>query len=71
MTDIPKIGPKNPAAVLRDVSEKIPNLRSLVIVGVYKDGSADVWMSDEPAELERSAVLLMRVAQEEQGRYFD
>lgn len=62
MTDIPKIGAHNPAAVLRDLTEALPTLRTLVSVGIHSDGSASVWMSDTPDEIERAAIILLRFA---------
>jgi hypothetical protein len=63
VSDIPKIGRKNPSAVIRDVGEELPKLRTLVCVGIYEDDSADVWASDNPSEIERAAIILMSVAQ--------
>lgn len=71
MSDIPKIGALNPAAVIRDVSEKLPKLRSLVCVGVYEDSSADIWTSEPFTDLDRSAILLLKFvsdAQEEKHK---
>lgn len=67
MTEISKIGPKNPAAVIRDVTEKLPTLRTLVVVGIHTDESASCWMSDTPDEIERAAIVLLRFATKMQG----
>jgi hypothetical protein len=67
MSDIPKIGAHSPAAVIRDVTEVLPKLRTLVAVGIFSDGSASVWMSDTPDEIERASIVLLRHATEVQG----
>lgn len=66
---ITKIGPKNTAAVIRDVTEALPKLRTLVAVGIFEDNSASVWASEEPDEIERAAIVLQRFAFELQGPY--
>lgn len=68
MSTLAKIGLKNPAAVIRDVSEKLPELRTVVVVGIWADNSSSVWASDTPREIERASVILSRIAMEEQGR---
>lgn len=67
MSEVSKIGPKNPAAVLRDVTEMLPGLRTLVVVGIHTDESASVWMSETPDEIERAAIVLLRFATKMQG----
>lgn len=67
MSEIPKIGKKNPSAVIRDVTEKLPSLRTLVAVGIHEDESTSVWMSDNPDEIERAAIVLLRFATDAQG----
>lgn len=61
MSDIPKIGQHNPAAVVRDLNEKIPTLKTLVAIGIYEDDSADIW-SSEPNEIEKCAIILQSYA---------
>lgn len=65
--EVPKIGQRNPAAVIRDVSEKLDTLQTLVAVGVHKDGSASVWQSETPEEIERASIILTRFALAAQG----
>lgn len=67
MKEIAKIGQKNPEAVLRDLLEKMPTIRTLVAVGIHTDGSASVWMSETPDEIERAAIVLLRYATAMQG----
>lgn len=67
MSEISKIGTKNPEAVMRDVTEKMDTLRSIVVVGIHKDDSASVWQSFTPDEIERASILLLRFATEAQG----
>lgn len=64
---IEKIGQNNPAAVIRDVREKVETLRTLVAVGIHTDGSCSVWQSETPVELERAAIVLTRFACDAQG----
>jgi hypothetical protein len=64
---IAKIGQHNPAAVIRDVHEKIDTLRTLVVVGIHTDSSCSVWQSETPVELERAAIILTRFALDAQG----
>lgn len=71
MTDTPKIGLKNPAAVLRDVSEDISKFKTLVVVGIYEDDSASVWASETPDEIERASLVLLRFATEMQGSLYE
>lgn len=59
---IPKIGEKNPAAVLRDVSEHLSELKDLVVVGFYEDKSADTWSSEPYEHLDRAAIILLKQA---------
>lgn len=67
MSEIRKIGIKNPAAVIRDISENLETLRSLTVVGIHEDDSVSVWKSETPDEIERASVVLLRFAMEAQG----
>jgi len=64
---IPTIGMKNPAAVIRDVKARLPEIKSLTVVVIYDDDSSDVFASQDPCEIERSAIVLMRTAIDFQG----
>lgn len=67
MSKTAKIGKKNPAAVVRDVTEALPRLQSLVAVGFHIDGSISMWASEHPNLIDRAAITMMRYAQEELG----
>lgn len=67
--EVPKIGQKNPAAVLRDLNEALPTLRTIVVVGIHKDESMSVWQSETPAELEKASLILHRFALDELGEH--
>ena len=67
MTQISKIGIKNPAAVLRDVDENLGTLKTLVVVGIHNDDSCSVWKSETPDEIEKCSLILSRLAMESLG----
>jgi len=52
------VGKKTPTAVFVEIGDYLPELKSIVTIGIFKDNTVEIWASQTPEEIERSALIL-------------